>query len=204
MKLTRLKILVISGVAALAVAGTGTALAAVSGPVSSSGVVSGCYSSRAVHGSHTLILQDQGTGCPAGTKALSWNQAGTQGPAGTQGAAGVSGLQIETCNTGQLFGFQAPGAGTLNPLCSKVDASGGGITRAYAELDCPQGKVAISAAWGGWDGAYGSTGQGLSPLSTGISGAIRDVTLTDNGRGYVFTADGSWPPLLYVTCATAS
>jgi hypothetical protein len=157
-------------------------------------MINGCYSIRAVRGSHAVVLQDQGTPCPADTKPLSWNQTGPQGP------AGVSGLQIETCNTGQLFGFQAPGAGTLNPLCSSVPAGTGRAVR----LDCPHGKAAISASWGGWDGSYGSSGQGQSPLSAGVSGGIRIAAPTADDSGYVFLEDGSWPSLLYVTCTTAS
>jgi hypothetical protein len=72
---------IITGTAALILAtGSGIAAAAVlsGGPVDSSGVIHGCYSSRALNGSHVLVLQDAGTACPSGTTAISWSQ----GPAG--------------------------------------------------------------------------------------------------------------------------
>ena len=75
---------------------------------------------------------------PAGAQGAT----GPAGPAGRQGPAGVSGYQIEVCNTLRLFGFQS---GTTNPLCSLIPNND--ANAAAAELDCPAGKVAISASW---------------------------------------------------------
>jgi hypothetical protein len=145
-KFTKPKILAVTGLAALAVAGTGTALAATSGPIGNSGLI-----------------------------------------------------QIETCNTTALFPPHA--TGTLNPLCKILPSS----NAKAAELDCPRGKIAISASWGGWDGTYGSAGQGLSPLTNGAplnSPALASPTATDNGYQFIM-APNSMPPMLYVTCVTA-
>jgi hypothetical protein len=83
---------VIIGVAALFVAGGGTAAAAVisRSPVDNSGVIHGCWSKTAINGSHVFVLQDAGTSCPNGTTAISWNQIGPQGPQGPAGPQGPS------------------------------------------------------------------------------------------------------------------
>jgi hypothetical protein len=66
--------------------------AAIAGPIDSSGVIYGCYTTKANNaGSHTLVLQDVGTTCPANTTAIKWNQTGPQGPAGPVGPAGPIG-----------------------------------------------------------------------------------------------------------------
>jgi hypothetical protein len=79
----RLGLLAAGGLAAVLVAGAGTALAASMGPVSSAGVITGCYTTGAVNGTHALFMQDAGTNCPKGTSAVSWNEQGPAGPPGT-------------------------------------------------------------------------------------------------------------------------
>jgi hypothetical protein len=94
--------IIITGAAALALVAGGTAAGAAiaSGPVSSSGVIDGCYTNAEVNGSHVFVLQDQGTACPKGTTAISWNQTGPAGPAGPQGPTGATGLTGATGATG--------------------------------------------------------------------------------------------------------
>jgi hypothetical protein len=84
---------VISGVAAMALVGGGTAAgAAISGgPIDASGVIHGCWTNAALKGTHIFVLQDAGTTCPQGTTAISWNQQGQAGPAGNTGPAGPAG-----------------------------------------------------------------------------------------------------------------
>jgi Collagen triple helix repeat (20 copies) len=84
---------VITGATALALVAGGTAAGAAigSGPVDSNGVIHGCWTNAALHGSHIFVLQDAGTGCPSGTTAIEWNQAGPAGPAGSPGPAGPKG-----------------------------------------------------------------------------------------------------------------
>lgn len=74
---------IVAGLAALGLTGAGVAGATIvsSGPVSSNGVVDGCYTNAQINGSHVFVLQDQGTSCPKGSTAISWNQAGPAGPA---------------------------------------------------------------------------------------------------------------------------
>jgi hypothetical protein len=82
MKATRI---VVTGAAAVALVAGGTAAGAAvaAGPVSG-GVTHGCYTTKATSGSHGLNLQNAGTSCPQGTKAISWSQTGRGGVAPAQ------------------------------------------------------------------------------------------------------------------------
>ncbi len=86
---------IVAGAATLMLAGgTAVATAAVmssASPVSGSGVIDGCWTNAAINGSHVIVLQDQGTSCPRGTTAISWNESGPSGPAGPAGPAGPTG-----------------------------------------------------------------------------------------------------------------
>jgi hypothetical protein len=100
------KILITTG-AALVLAGGGTAagaaVASSPSPVSSGGVIDGCYTNAEISGSHVVVLQDQGTSCPKGTTAVSWNEqgaAGATGPQGPPGPAGAAGPQGQAGATG--------------------------------------------------------------------------------------------------------
>jgi hypothetical protein len=71
MQRPRTRTIVISRVSALILLAAGTtAGAAITGPVDGSGVISRCYTTKALNGSHVLVLQDAGTTCPAGTTAI--------------------------------------------------------------------------------------------------------------------------------------
>jgi hypothetical protein len=85
---TRTALLAIGGTIAATIGGSTAYAAVAAGPVSSGGVVSGCYTNAEISGSHALVLQNQGTTCPRGTTAVSWNE---QGPAGATGATGAQG-----------------------------------------------------------------------------------------------------------------
>lgn len=92
MKRPRTRNLLIASGAAIALLAGGTAAgAAIAGPIDGSGVIYGCYTTKAVNGSHGLVLQDVGTTCPSGTTAIRWNQQGPAGPAGPTGPTGPSG-----------------------------------------------------------------------------------------------------------------
>jgi hypothetical protein len=85
----QLRSVLIGLAAALAlVVGGGVAGAAaytsLAGPVKA-GVIHGCYKTKASHGSHSVVLQNAGTACPAGETAIKWNE---KGPAGRQGPPG--------------------------------------------------------------------------------------------------------------------
>ena|SRR5258708_3578137 len=75
---------------ALVLAGTAAGAAIASSPVSS-GVVHACYTTRASHGSHAVVLQNAGTSCPAGTTAVTWIQQGRTGARGATGSTGPAG-----------------------------------------------------------------------------------------------------------------
>jgi hypothetical protein len=101
--------IVITGAAALALVAGGTAAGAAiaASPVDGSGVIHGCYTSKAINGSHVIVLQDAGTACPSGTTAVTWNQ---QGPAGPAGPAGPQGPKGDTGATGPKGDTGATGA----------------------------------------------------------------------------------------------
>lgn len=101
--------LVSAALALVVAAGGGTALAADAGPVDSAGVVHGCFTDGEFHGSHTLWMQDAGTGCPKDSTAVSWNEQGPAGPAGTVGPAGTPG-PAGSNGHGVLSGTGAPGS----------------------------------------------------------------------------------------------
>jgi hypothetical protein len=90
---------------ALVAAGTAAGAAIAAGPVSS-GVIHACYATRATtHGSHSVVLENAGRACPAGTTALTWNQQGRPGARGAAGPAGPStagpaGLDVQVVSAG--------------------------------------------------------------------------------------------------------
>lgn len=57
-------------------AGGTAAYAVTTGPIDSSGVIHGCSYPANAGGSHKLVLQNVGTSCPTGTRAIKWNQKG--------------------------------------------------------------------------------------------------------------------------------
>jgi Collagen triple helix repeat (20 copies) len=161
----RIRRIVITGAAALAlvVGGTAAGAAIAAGPVDSSGVIHGCWTNAAVNGTHVFVLQDAGTTCPKGTTAISWNQTGPQGatgptgatgpqgptgPAGPVGPVGPTGLTGPTGATGPQGPAGPTGpAGTdgvsgyemVNDGLQQVGPLG---TQQFIE-NCPSGKVAV-------------------------------------------------------------
>jgi collagen type I alpha len=108
----RMRVIAITGAAALALLAGGTAAGAAmaAGPVDASNVIHGCYSNTAVHGSHALVLQDTGTACPTGWTAISWNVQGPPGATGPAGPAGPTGAKGDTGATGLAGPAGATGA----------------------------------------------------------------------------------------------
>lgn len=98
--------------------GSGATAAAAVLPSTASTTIHGCENSKT--GALSVRLKSS---CPAGTKAVSWNTTGPQGPAGTTGifgaktnaASGVTGTANSSCYDGQILlsaGRTAP-PGTL-------------------------------------------------------------------------------------------
>jgi collagen type VII alpha len=150
----RLRNIVITGATALALVAGGTAAGAAiaSSPVSSSGVIDGCYTTAATPGgSHVFVLQNQGTKCPSGTTAISWNQTGPAGPAGPTGATGPAGATGPT-------GPQGPTGAT-----GAQGQTGPGLTVSAASLGaCGNGGIQVNDAYSDvgdvCNGAPGATG----------------------------------------------
>ncbi len=177
----RLSKMVITGAAALALVGGGTAAGAAiaASPIDSSGVIHGCWSNGAINGSHVFVLQDAGTSCPRGTTAISWKQAGaqgSQGPAGPQGPAGATGQTgpqgpagnagpAGTNGTGATVASLA--AGDPNCLTGGASVTDGNEKTAYACNGAP-----------GPAGPKGDTGPAGPPGpagTNGISGSVADL-----------------------------
>lgn len=99
--------------AAILLLGVGTvAGAAIAASPVSNGVINGCYTAKASSGSHALVLQDSGTSCPHGDKAITWNQkgpAGATGATGPQGSAGSTGPQGPPGPGYEIYPTYAPG-----------------------------------------------------------------------------------------------
>ena len=178
----RLRRIAITGATALAlVAGATAAGAAIaSGPVSSSGVIDGCYTTKATpSGSHMFELQNQGTHCPSGTTAISWNQTGPAGPAGPTGATGATGATGTQGPQGPA-GAQGPvgTAGAQGPA-GPTGPTGPGLTVSPAQLgSCGNGGVQINDAYAdvgdvcnGAPGPTGPTGPAGATGATGATGA---------------------------------
>ena len=149
------------GAAALALVAGGTAAGAAiaSGPVGRSGVIDGCYSRAALHGSHLFALQNQGTACPKGTTAVSWNRSGPAGPAGPTGPAGPStagpnGLDVievgstfagsgtVTCPVGNPYlisGFADDDTAASTAIYIPTESTAGYANGVYAQLTPEEG-----------------------------------------------------------------
>jgi Collagen triple helix repeat (20 copies) len=114
------RMVIIAGATALVLAaGGGAAYAASASIPDSAGVIHGCYKPTGNGSVSQLGVIDTalpGGTCPKGQTALSWNQAGPQGPAGATGPAGPPGPQGATGAAGAT-GPQGPAgpAGATGP-----------------------------------------------------------------------------------------
>jgi len=124
-------ILTMAAALALVAGGTAAGAAIASGPVDSSGVVHGCYTTNAIKGSHSFVLQDAGTSCPRGTTAVMWNQQGPQGPKGSPGPQGVAGPQGPAGTQGP------PGPDTSYTVAQGTTSTAGIGSFETAILTCP-------------------------------------------------------------------
>ena len=141
---------IVAGAATLMLAGgTAVATAAVmssASPVSGSGVIDGCWTNAQINGSHVIVLQDQGTSCPKGTTAISWNQSGPTGPAGPAGPTGPAG----TAGPAGPAGPTGP-AGTAGPAgpAGPTGPAGPGITSLdqLGGLSCDSGLGTVQVTY---------------------------------------------------------
>jgi hypothetical protein len=91
---------------AIVLLGSGATAAAAVLPSTASTTIHGCENAKT--GALSVRLKPS---CPAGTKAVSWNTTGPQGPAGTTGvfgaktnaASGVTGTANTSCYLGQIL-----------------------------------------------------------------------------------------------------
>lgn len=97
---------------------SGGAAAAAVAPAATSTTIHGCANART--GALSVLLKTGGT-CPKGTKALSWNITGPQGPSGTAALLGtrtnqaVAGSGGATCTLGQVI-LSAGGTASVGTL----------------------------------------------------------------------------------------
>src|SRR5580700_6881770 len=114
------RMILIAGVAAVALVGGGSAAvaetAASSGPINPGGVIHGCWTTAAVHNGHVLVLQNANAKCPPDATPISWNQTGPAGSKGATGAKGHAGEKGATGATGPAGSTGATGpAGAQGP-----------------------------------------------------------------------------------------
>jgi hypothetical protein len=154
MHITR-KLVTIAAVPTALVLGAAGAYAATSSssPIDSSGVIHGCYSTKASHDSHTITLQNAGTGCPRGTTAVTWNQKGATGPAGARGPAGATTAGPAGLNVTIVEASSAPGGTSAEVVCPSSHPyalGGGGGANSDTGLLSASNPSTVGGIPGGW------------------------------------------------------
>ncbi len=210
--------LLAAGIAAVLVAGGGTALGAVasSGPLDSNGVVHGCYTNQALNGSHVFVLQDAETNCPKGTTPISWNQAGPAGAPGPAGATGATGAQGQPGPTGLTGTTGATGpagpAGPIGPTgaTGPQGLPGAGATVATlptGDANCPLGGLQVTDGSGhmayACNGAPGATGASGPQGPAGSQGPAGPQGPAGSG-GLACTTDGGAAGVVSVSVGSAN
>jgi hypothetical protein len=142
-----------TGIVALLVCG-GVAFATIPG---SGGAISGCYAKK----DGSLRVIDSSAQCKSGEAALTWNQAGPQGPKGDpgpqgpKGDTGPQGPQGPKGDTGPIgltgpAGPQGPRGAVTAPNYQLVNVFGGGSwygSDRTVTAQCPAGKKAIAGGY---------------------------------------------------------
>lgn len=157
--------------AVLVLLGGGAAIAATASSPVSSGVIDGCYTNAEVNGSHVIVLQDAGTGCPKGTTAVSWNEQGAAGATGPQGPAGATGAT----------GAQGP-AGPAGPAGSVAIDSG------VLQVSFEGGVYACSVS--------NVSGPDTNSITTTALNIGCEVTGLPSNYAYAITPEGTDSPTL--------
>lgn len=198
-----------AGMSALLLVAGGAAGAAITASPVSGGIIYGCYAKSTVNGAHSLILQNKGTGCPAGDTAISWNQqgpagpAGRQGPGGSAGATGAAGPEGPQGPAGPA-GTQGPGgsAGATGPAGPQgppgtADLDTGVVVISYGpgQAACSVSNVTgpdattLSAASSGTDCFVQGISDGLDIVAvTPVDGAPAISAPASNGAIFTVTA----------------
>lgn len=189
-------VLLAIGAAIALIVGGGAAYAAISGgPVDSSGVIHGCFTSKAVNGSHVLVLQDAGTSCPRGTTAVSWNEAGSAGTTGLGGSEPSGSVSLAA-----LQGSACTVASRSSTLQVSVNPTTGVVT-----MTCPLPvTVSVTVSGGTMSGIViddsngtGTTCNDVSSCSfTTTAGHAIQVDLQSGapgGKTFTYTCPGSAP-----------
>ena len=182
-------IIIASGTALALLAGGTAAGAVIAGGPISSGVIHGCYATKAVNGSHTLVLQDVGTACSAGDTAIKWNQkgpAGPQGPTGPAGAQGPAGAANVDRGVVSWSGGGAPGqtctlTQVAGPDAASLTATGPQVAN-VCEIDGLQpGSIVTVSGFGGIGmetaGLFTLTGGSLQVWTSGSTGKFTFIAV---------------------------
>ena len=187
MHITRKLAATVAVPAALAISAAGAyAATSSSSPIDSSGVIHGCYSTNAVNGSHTITLQNAGTGCPQGATAVTWNQKGAAGPAGARGPAGAGApVDYGTITISELLNPSGSGATTT---CTGFTASGPDARTATVTA-LPSGGGCDITGLDGTVASFQLTGTG----GAGVSGLQSDAIKLSPPLG---TSTYSWAAFL--------
>lgn len=199
--MSRPRLAVIAGTAALALAMGGTAYAAI--PHSATGVITGCY--QTLLGNLRVIDTQAGQRCNLLEKQLDWNQTGAPGPKGDTGAAGPAGPlgpagalgpQGPTGATGPAGATGAagptgpPGISGYDIVIKNSDenSSDDKLEGAF----CPEGKSAL----GGGAIVFGDLPVALVSSAPAIGGRGWGARARE-----IIPTEGSWSMHVYATCA---
>ena len=176
------------------VAGGSVALATIPG---NGGAISGCYTKK---DGGLRVIDASAASCKSSETALTWNQAGPQGPNGVtgpqgpKGDQGIQGLQGPKGDLGPIGLTGPPGAqGPRGPITSPDYEEAWGVPADVWWLEnktitatCPNGKTAVS-------GLYDQDNT-----------AILDSEPTPDLHGWTVTVQGLWPAgsiILSAMCA---
>ena len=191
---------IVGGVLVLALNGAGAAAAAIAAgsPVDGNGVVHGCYTTRAINGSHVLMLQDTGSTCPRGTTAITWNQKGPAGPPGTD-STDYGHLQIDQSASGNTYVTTCTLSDVTGPDATNITVAPDSLE--FNPANTIQGCLISGLPSGSTSFFFNQTYS--TDITTGLGGGAADTVALDATDEFLTTPtqgpDQSGPNIINVT-----
>ena len=182
--------ILISAAAGLALVAAGTAAgAAITGPIDGNKVIYGCFTTKAINGSHALVLQDVGTTCPSGTTAINWNEQGSQGPAGPAGPTGPAGPKGDPGANGTSVTSQSLPVG--DPNCANGGSSFTAASGTTYACNGAPGKDATGVLWASVaaDGTILAGGSGITSITHNTGDYVVEFNRDINNCGALVTTN---------------
>lgn len=137
----RWRLMIAVSLAAVLLAGVGTALASI--PDSRTGVYTACMDG---YGKIRLINYEAGRRCRSTEKRVTWNRTGPRGPQGVPGSTGAPGPQGVPGPSGAPGPTGAPGVSGREVVFADGEM-GAGVPHGITSVSCPAGKVAIAGGY---------------------------------------------------------